>query len=1843
MTGLSAYERQRQENIERNREVLRQLGIAEPPKPSPPPSTRTPVHRGTTTYLQYSGLMKLPKYETLRRKFVELLPFCAWRHLSETPSCLPVPCCNDTNVLNHSYVQFYKLATRADDDAVVHERIPFKEYLNIGDDTKLAGFVVFTGNTKRDATSNVTGEVDGTLIGKITHIVYSGAITSEIHADILLDEIDEYAPHITDVWLHYDMYLFEALLHAGRSSVPRMRFNCAGQQQGDPLFLLQTTVRQEVENMRAMHRQLSSALEMPVPKRVVDQHLGGAENLEPHAQTVREEAARARIAFETPQYVRPIVKRSSQDPTKLAVYYVNLNPISHTEPDVRIASPSARFADWKAMDSAQSQHAMNDYVYTPLAFDGAIGTSWKEGSAPSDAERLLVNDKLAAALRSPPTEFTTADLKGFELPLPLKLTDVIKIPDEGRYFRPVRSSTGRASLFNGDVILARLPDHPPPDHPPPDHPPVQWVRFDDPQVTRPAPTNLQQRTVKLVDETALSHKVIRAYAKRLADMQPATAQVQCQLESRCSTEASDERWSTQDRIEDILWKQRVGAIDDRPARYPDTATNYIIGVPNTFRFYRVLWYLWEDTIYLLPFFNYLMLRDHMGSCVPLHSDDGANPQKIIKFEKAQNAPLFDVFKGVMSSNTAREAAMDDIRRVKSPPGNEEGSKCSDLRPGYFSEYDATVGKGLRESEACEDAIYICEKHIRGLFVLQMKRCLAEHNVAHKTVEAFTSKFDEDACWPAIDGYQKTTYARIECDVWPLPVDEQTLPDSAYMAFHHDDDPTQNPNLPEPYKLARIPLLTNLSKTDIDNFRTMISSVGDVPPNDQDPLRMQVTANGDLYIAFSPAHTTTSTTSNAKPISRTCLSVESKSVEGMLTRVAPQMGSHRYTWPFNYYANGSLFVNNTSSISTFRQNPSFTTLEEAIPNLRIIRCMSKKMDSPNANLRSFEAMKGCIDDMMETKLAFNIGRNDKRNTAFALEVYDAEKTLRSAALIANLADPVSHPDIRSMSINALELVALFDNDAGASGTPDDALVFEMDDALARLGCDTCIECGNVDALKRVIETMCGIRGVACIIKTDIEGNDLSSGLKFWGPLYLSNPSPGASASSDVDVLTARNTTETRRHVLGLHTPRTVQGRDMRYHNDMRYQMYHTDKHGAVPNCPTKTQYCLFATPRWVAPTVRGSTIVVDVPAKKIGTGVYRVEGMTLRDGVCDLRFQSGDLLTVERAPSFASPGDTSIDAVATPRLDARVVDHGPPAMRSATGKGSVRTANLVTHVDRRRMCRVRFRDTDAVFEYLRESPTHLVVLTADGARNTSTVELLLNAGAPVDDLCMQAVAHCLSGGVFPAQTPGDRRILFAANDGEVCGVVLLHIGVGGNVNGADRLRCVMEHPGSYLCSQGPAIAYGVDTAPRIPFEDALAGLVYHNCIVGDAWVLAAVTDEPATLQATPVHTAVDGRCWTGTDTAAWNARMIRLNDDGATSWNSGFTPHLIQGPIVGDDAVVYHGIPNAFELLTPPTVLRTDLQYANGTTTGSTKLHTRATIDAPFPLHAETERLSVFVTPACNATLFIYVLLSSSTRSDLLLGHDVEMAVQNEATGVGAVAVAVSTTPLTVAATTADQSADVEKLARGMPVIVDRASRHVLVPGDGAQCLVEVRIGASLEDDATSVRFRAACVSKVLQIFGIGSAASFLLNCYEAAAVTLLNRRVDQTMRRGVIGASDMGRRVCIRGGVLEIDDVARPATWSIVPSDLSGMIEKAHADMDAAVTIRLVGTDRTVTISNPVPIHRARPKTLEHLYASTLRVALEHYRPSYSTPPASRRMIPGDDTGPTLASASTSSLAASRT
>tara|TARA_B110001450_G_scaffold246178_1_gene259993 strand:- start:1722 stop:6104 length:4383 start_codon:yes stop_codon:yes gene_type:complete len=1456
--------------------------------------------------------------------------------------------------------------------------------------------------------------------------------------------------------------------------------------------------------------------------------------------------------------------------------------------------------------------------------------------------------------------------------------------------------------------------------------PVEWTVLEEEQLCDMSDsTDAVGRTIRYVSPDVLSQKTISAYAKRITSITTTTGesdQVRCQCNyANPSVSLMKSDWTSQDNIEDAMWKERIGPLVDRPKK---NATPYLVGIPNTYHFYKVLyWYRDEgDDIYILPFHNYLMLKDYMGTCVSLHGKLDINNgydgmcYKIIKFEKDFDEPLWTKFKEIIKGNEIKDNDA-DFKKKNTPDqiyGNENHTQPSgenyweewrkdmkNANRGFFSETlpsscDVTEMDGWGKT----DGIYMCDKHIRRLFHEQMRRTLQEQEISPKTIETFLSKFDIDACFPGMDKYNKTIFGYVICRPWPI--DDRPDKQSAPMHFSEDlrdhaefmDDIVDVGDKKVFFELPRYPFIANLSNADAEKFKSFITTKEKKPLNDKDPLSLKVHDDA-LYIGFSPIHTHIKNKPGEK-ISYVDVSWNTESDKnGIIFRFDLQTPSHPYVYPYNYYANGSLFLNNISNLTSYRDNPCETTLIDAIPNLRIIRAFHVENKTVTLNIDSlyltwqkddegrakgdteivgvdkarlrgilkksltmsletwqsvftknspklsintiltidnsksvyvpdlgFERiMLAMIDNIYKNALAFDISVYSKSNTMFALEVYDTMASLRSVMLVTDLARSIANSNVTNMKINAFELKAFFDNDG-----EDLIKRFEVDDVLKKMGCeDEYTGKTNRLAMKQVLKKMCARNGNVCLVKTESEE---ANGIKFWGPPYY--------VSNDANDNIMMGYESDQRQVLSMDKSAT----DWAKFDDIG--------HSAIPNDEsTKSthhyHFCLFATPPVFASVKHRATVLVKPELAKIGVGTYQIESAVLRDGVCDLQFQSGDLITVERDPSFASLRETSIDLASVASLDVAVVDHGPPLTRCATNRRNIRVESLVSRMnilDMRPACRVRFAQIDEMVEYLQSSSTHMIILSVKsdqgwhGIKKTSSVELMAGAD-PSYEPCLEAIKSRLTGGVFPKDTALDRRILFAgfSDDGSlqmenVCDVVLLHISTSGVVNEFERLREITQHPGSYICTDGPTLYYGFDphiakTAhtgniwvrhdsfktpePALPgnYRDAITSVVYLNCIVGDSWVLSAPLDPPETLESIPITTAVDGRSWNGENTVAWNARMIQLNDNGTIGWNSGYTPYLIESSILGDEKVHYHGSPNAFVLLTPPTILSRELQHFQGSEQESTDIHVRTTLSTPFSMQPETEKISLFVTPNYNVTLFVYFLLPLSTRSDLILAHDVRTALDATAIGVNAFDVTVTTTPL--AASTLGTS-HIDQFTQTKPIIYDRESSDVLVPGKGTKCMLEVRFGMYLEDEGVAEIFRTECVEKIKYIFGVGSVASFMVNCYEGYAVTLLNRRVEETIRRTVIGTSDIGRDITILKGKLTVDNVDRPASWSISPPDIPhGTIESVYGDTDATVVVR-VDAHRSIVISNPAPVYRARPDTLNNFYAAAMRITLEHYR-----------------------------------
>jgi hypothetical protein len=1867
-------------------------------------------------FLRYNGLMgETTQYEGLRAQFLNMLPFCAWKHLSETPTCLPVPCSESLLHLKCAIVHLYVF-----DDNKEFERVTFDQYAQIkeDDDTRLAGFVLVDGDINDDTAKSQSTK----LLKQYTNIVYSGAVTAYLHAQIILDVLHDFEK-IDKVWLHYDKYLFEALDAATSSPaedppdiakanlVNQMRFVCTGKEHkggggAESDVNIRTTVKQEVQNLKAMHRQLATSFEMPMPVQVFDPE---------HVNSTSE----TRAAFNEPQFVRPVVQRSESG--DLAIYYTNLQPIDASLPDVRIASPSAR---WKNWNTDETPDKMMSYVYTP---------------------------------------------GGFRAP--------------------------HINLRNGDVIKAEIDRRTTLPMPIP----VEWTVLQDERFCDMSDsTDAVKRTIRYVDPDVLSQKTISAYAKRVTSI---TTGVSDQMWCQCNyatppVSLTKSCWTTQDNIEDAMWKERIGSLVDRPPEQ-ENAIPYLVGIPSTYHFYKILYIEHENDIYILPFHNYLMLKDYMGTCVRLHGTPEEDEfhgmcYKIIKFEKDFDEALWNKFKRFVGDKNTIQDDDEDFKskktsdeiysKIKPSVRNQWKAEMENAIHGFFSE--SLPSCKVDDMHGWTDGIYMCEKHIRRLFYEQMRRTLQKCKISPDTINHFLSKFDIDACFPAMDEHKQTVFGYVICEPWPLG--EKPGEERAVMNFREDTwydldsdnlewegsdgmearqaqlqnklfnknqwqnslyqiewdkmtaeqkkiakklgytrhiwktrraggkfgmDLNKNVDFMDydeegTLKLPRYPFITMLSDVDKANFEKFIkgkSKSGD------DPLALKIDDDA-LYIGFSPIHTQMPGPNKNKKISFVDVSINDNSNNGIMFRFDLQTQKTPYVYPYNYYANGSLFLNNISNLTSYRDDPCETTLIEAIPNLRILRAfhvktglnsdslylkwlksnaadcrdkdengdeeewpeiegvnktklvrlLNKNLEISLENLQSvitttepnfsiyhvlrsgttcyrpdlsFErTMIAMIDNIYKNALAFDISVYSKSNTMFALEVYDTMASLRSVMLVTDLARSIANSNVTNMKINAFELKAFFDNDGG-----DLIKRFEVDDVLKKMGCEDEYT-GKINrlAMKQVLKKMCARNGNVCLVKTESISSLESNGIKFWGPPYY--------VSKEDNNMMMGCDQSGQRQVLSMHKSK----RDWTKFTKKTFN-YNEIYHSAIPNDWTFEKrgvtyhFCLFATPPVFASVKHRATVLVKPELAKIGVGTYQIESVVLRDGVCDLQFQSGDLITVERDPSFASLRETSIDLASVASLDVAVVDHGPPLTRCATNRRNIRVESLVSRMnilDMRPACRVRFAQIDEMVEYLQSSSTHMIILSVKsdqgwhGIKKTSSVELMAGAD-PSYEPCLEAIKSRLTGGVFPKDTALDRRILFAgfSDDGSlqmenVCDVVLLHVSTSGVVNEFERLREITQHPGSYICTDGPTLYYGFDphiakTAhtdniwirhdsfktpePALPgnYRDAITSIVYLNCIVGDSWVLSAPLDPPETLESIPITTAVDGRSWNGENTVAWNARMIQLNDNGTIGWNSGYTPYLIESSILGDEKVHYHGSPNAFVLLTPPTILSRELQHFQGSEQESTDIHVRTTLSTPFSMQPETEKISLFVTPNYNVTLFVYFLLPLSTRSDLILAHDVRTALDATAIGVNAFDVTVTTTPLT---TSTLGTSHIDQFTQTKPIIYDRESSDVLVPGKGTKCMLEVRFGTYLEDERVAEIFRTECVEKIKYIFGVGSVASLMVNCYEGYAVTLLNRRVEETIRRTVIGTSDIGRDITILKGRLTVDNVDRPASWSISPADIPhGTIESVYGDTDATVVVR-VDAHRSIVISNPAPVYRARPDTLSNFYAAAMRITLEHYR-----------------------------------
>jgi hypothetical protein len=174
----------------------------------------------------------------------------------------------------------------------------------------------------------------------------------------------------------------------------------------------------------------------------------------------------------------------------------------------------------------------------------------------------------------------------------------------------------RPSDFCGDVAIAVIdPDINDTNH----HAPVHLMPFhsevDDVENDSAA---TQPRSIRVVDDQELALKDTVAYARRVAELHrvaeqdPHETTCQCQFHTYVSTVEIDSKVERAEYIEELLWKQRV--------EMPDLHKHYIVALPNTHYFYRVLWH-WddrEDVMHLLPMLHYLPVANYSGTCVCMH-------------------------------------------------------------------------------------------------------------------------------------------------------------------------------------------------------------------------------------------------------------------------------------------------------------------------------------------------------------------------------------------------------------------------------------------------------------------------------------------------------------------------------------------------------------------------------------------------------------------------------------------------------------------------------------------------------------------------------------------------------------------------------------------------------------------------------------------------------------------------------------------------------------------------------------------------------------------------------------------------------------------------------------------------------------------------------------------------------------------------------------------------------------------------------------------------------------------------------------------------------------------------
>lgn len=1620
-------------------------------------------------------------------------------------------------------------------------------------------------------------------------VVYSGATTAAQHAQILATVLA--TGDLGFVWMHYDVHLMravnalEAEVRAPNGDSAKLRnlfsfdlcrnVNCVN------YF---TNIQQELENLEAMHRQLP-LMHTPAPLDFTGV-LG--------AGSTDEELEERACAFRKPQLVRPVVSTLQRGDRgdRLCAHFVNLAP--RGPEDVRMASPMARAPSLLGVDQSDSTYVPGD---SPGCFNGDVIKARLVVNSASGFSSSHWHRATEEELESSMEELVNAELRHTlqrgDFPSPELVANL-----------PFMSSPMYARDDNGRPHL-------------PGSSTVTWsphVSTASPDIDRCSPAG----RIRLVDSGALLHKQPCAYAKRLTRLGCIDTARACGHfgEVRVELPYARSAWTDEDLLESLLWKQRVG--------WPLVAgAPYFLSVAAGYHFFRTLWVREsDDVMLLLPMYNFLMLRGHAGTCVPLHWTDGDEAKyanlRSLRFARSaveddmQLLRAFDAIQSLLVSLISGNVAADaEVGGVPERPRAEYVRRGSDRNLDEFKYVNGIADTfeelktklptsawfsdpaNTRDCAWCGEGaqgIWCTEWLLRRLFLRQMRRICEEKGLSAKSVDLVVHQFDETAGWPAFEVERQTYFVYSCCTT----VKDDVL---NHKVDVNGSDETR-------VVVDRELVLSNLSDADEAAVQSLMSTYEQSGDRvDRMSIVRRDAREGEApgyFMAFSAYCTNLVLEYNEKKTTPFIMLRTSKSLDEQ--------------WPLCYYARGAEFLATNSLLDEFCRDPSVATYLKSLPILKIISAPYETTNDDDREILSMAVettrdAPGALAELAERvvdvtthKLAFSIARSDQseRKGLFVLELYDANDTLRGAAVVARLAD--SNMADSNMTLNCLELVAAY-GETDSGGQPS---AYTVDQTLRDLGCSHACADDALGAVRIVLERLAACWGVECLVRAS-RHTRARSGLEFLG-----RPFPDREPMSGSIVLYARDHQEKRQHVVRLRALESAAAT----------KRPATKRPGALADRVDRHYFYLFAAPS--TKTQRRN----DLPPAEEGApspvsgvrGTYRPTGLVFHGGVCEMLADGVEPVALRRAPTFTRRGDASTESnAAVTKHHGNVTDYGSPTARPAAIGAFVDLARLINrHQGETLVCvRVCFEDAArAVMSHLRACHTHAVVLSVYGVELTTLPKLTILSREPV----MCAFREFACDGAFEKHAPWDRRFAFVGGDGVVFGVVLLHVGTAGMLTGLHTTvpLDVAHQPGSYVCRAGEQIWFPASLArPTVDRTIEVSDGIFYNAYLGDKWVLSAVGAAPPSGEARArSYTAVDGRAWDGEATRSWSADAIRLDSDGRLGWNCGAFQCVTPGRLAGDMGLSYEGN-GGFRLFR--TRERFDVDVPR-TDVPSTRAHIRGFLGEPLSIDDSTERVTIYLGERCNATIRVFVLLeerapelSETMPLPASIRRELHAAMQ---VGAGSFEVDVCSTRLTsigdmpVREGEDELAAKADALRTVAPLAFERASGHFLVPGHTGlvlRRLVEVRIGVDVSDAQAASNLRSGAVVGVKRVFPRAlSIASAVENRYFSFAATLLNRRAATLEHLAALVASDIGQRIRIRDGVLEVDGRERAASWVDNPENVDGVIEHVGPWTDAAVVVRTDVGERL--LSNPSRSFRASSQTVEQLFSSLIRVALARCR-----------------------------------